>query len=284
MKLVCALILTLLINSLSSEVKTINYTGVNGSKQNFEIFTPKNHKEGSKASCVIFFHGGGWSGGSLNQFRKTCAYFASRGMVSITANYSMYSKEAQKSLSKGESKKRICVMDGKSVIRWVVKNADSLGVDTEKIVVGGASAGGHISLMSMLDKKYSNPKDPKINIDIKGCLLFCPAFTLLARDRTPDVNVFNNLSGSIPPMLFLVGEKDGWEKASSALLQELSAKKVAVEYWRAKNEGHMFHGKKEWKDLCLLKADEFLVSLKLLKGQSNLVYEGSKSLEAVSVK
>ena len=38
-----------------------------------------------------------------------------------------------------------CVADGKSAIRWVRANAERLGVNPDKIVAGGGSAGGHVA-------------------------------------------------------------------------------------------------------------------------------------------
>ena len=38
-----------------------------------------------------------------------------------------------------------CVMDGKSALRWIRKNAAKLGVDPERIGAGGGSAGGHVA-------------------------------------------------------------------------------------------------------------------------------------------
>ena len=159
MKAVCAFLFILSFISVSAENKTFNYTGMDGNKHNFMVYSPEKHKSSDKVPCVIFFHGGGWTGGSLNQFKKMCEYFASRGMVAITADYSMHRKETLNALKKDESKKRICIIDGKSLIRRVINDSSKLGIDSNNIVVGGASAGGHISVLSVLDQKYSNPED-----------------------------------------------------------------------------------------------------------------------------
>src|SRR5437763_853464 len=58
---------------------------------------------------VILFHGGGWSGGNLEQFRHACKYLASRGLVAATANYRMLRKDEPGKLPPGESKKRVCI-------------------------------------------------------------------------------------------------------------------------------------------------------------------------------
>jgi acetyl esterase len=212
-------------------------------------------------------------------------YLASRGMVAITANYSMHPKngKGKMALPEGESKKRICVMDGKSVIRWVKQHADELGVAANRIVAGGASAGGHIAVLSMLDNEYNNPKDPEgVNTDVKAFLLFCPAFTLLEKDIAPDVNVFDHLDQPIPPALFLVGETDLWKKASDALVEVLFQKGCPVENWMAPGVGHMFFRKEPWLNSSLKKVDEFLVSHGLMEGKSPLVHPagGEKLVES----
>jgi len=252
--------------------KLYSYVGMNGQSHDMEVYFPK-EKKPQPATCAVFFHGGGWTGGGLGQFRPMCEYFASRGMVCVTANYSMHPKPANRKdkmdLPDGESKKRICVIDGKSVIRWVKQHADELGIDPNRIVAGGGSAGGHIAVLSMLDEKHGNPNDPAgVGTDVKAFLLFCPAFTLPERDGAPDVNVFNHLDKPIPPTLFLVGETDGWKTASDALAAKLAEQGRDVENWMAPGHGHMFFRKGNWMDACLKKADEFLVARGLLDGKS----------------
>ena len=60
--------------------------------------------------------------------RVACAYFASRGLVCATAEYEMLGKAAAHPAA-GESKKRVCVTDAKSAIRWFKQHAEELGVD-----------------------------------------------------------------------------------------------------------------------------------------------------------
>ena len=67
---------------------------------------------------AIVFHGGGWGGGHRKQFRYICDYFASRGLVTATASYQLAPKKY-----KGDgSRKRVCITDAKSAIRWREEN------------------------------------------------------------------------------------------------------------------------------------------------------------------
>ena len=260
--------------------KTFSYKGADGESHIIEVYYPENHTAGNKASCFVFFHGGGWSSGDLDHGRPFCEYLASRGMVALTVNYSMHSKEDAKKLPDGESRKRICVMDGKSVLRWVKQHADELGIDPDRIVAGGASAGAHISVLQMMDKEFSNPADlQSINTEVQALVLLCPAFTLPERDRTPEMNVFQYLEKEFPPMLFIVGETDKWKTASDKLIADLKERKQPVEVWMGTDVGHMFFRTRDWMTPTLLQIDAFLAAEGFLVGETGLqMSEGDQEL------
>ena len=120
----------------TSPGKVYVYKHSAGRPRELEIYFPPNHdpqKTEAKVPGLILFHGGGWSGGSLTQFRTACQYFASRGVVAVTANYQMLSGEEAKQLRPGESRKRVCITDAKSAIRWFKQHADELGVDRVQV-------------------------------------------------------------------------------------------------------------------------------------------------------
>jgi len=257
--------------SAGAAKKEYSYTGMNGESHRIEAYFPDNHEPGGNAPCFVYFHGGSWVGGDLRAGSVICNYLASRGMVALTANYSMHPKEELDNLPEGESKKRICVMDGKTVIRWAKQHANELGIDPEKVVTGGGSAGGHISVLQMMDEEFNNPADPEaINTEVKAFALFCPAFTVLKKDRCPDVNIFNHLDKKFPPTLFFLGETDNWKKAADALIEKLAEKKSDLEVWKGPEVGHMFFREKEWITSTLITLDEFLVANGFLDGKTPL--------------
>ena len=247
--------------------KEYSYAGMDGQSHQIEVCFPENHEPGGKAPCFVFFHGGGWVGGNLNAGRPFCEYLASRGMVALTANYSMHPKNELENLPAGESKKRICVMDGKTVVRWVKKHAQELGIDPEKMVVGGASAGGHISVLQMMDEQFNNPAEsPAIKTDAQAFVLLCPAFTVPERDPAPDMSVFQWLKKKFPPTLFIVGETDKWKKASDLLIEKLAEAEADIEVWMGPQDGHMFFRTKDWITPTLIRIDEFLTENGFLEG------------------
>ncbi|MDP4582459.1 MAG: alpha/beta hydrolase, partial [Verrucomicrobiales bacterium] len=161
-------------------------------------FPPKHDATTAKVPGLILFHGGGWSGGSLNQFRAACAYFASRGLVCATAEYRMLTKDEAKALPAGETRKRVCVTDAKSAIRWFKQHAGELGIDPARIITGGGSAGGHISALATLNPGLNDPADPTdFDTSVVAYLWFNPAFSP-ADEVDPAIDVLRFVNKDLP--------------------------------------------------------------------------------------
>ena len=151
-------------------------------------------------------------------------------------------------------------------------NAEELGIDPDRLVAGGGSAGGHIATLATVDDKFDNPQDPmEFDTSVKALLLFCAAFTQLERDSAPDVNVFQHLDEVFPPVIAFYGADENWKVAGDRLIEELRSRDGDVESWAAEGHGHMFFRRDQWLTLCLKKADAFLVERGLLSGESKLV-------------
>lgn len=237
-----------------------------------EVYFPPGHDPAKdKVPGLILFHGGGWHGGDLSQFRGACAYFASRGLVCATAEYRMLGGEA-KDLPPGESKKRVCITDAKSAIRWFRQQSRAFGMDPQHLIVGGGSAGAHLSALATLNSGLNDPADPK-DLDTRAVayVWFNPAFS--AKDASdPEVDVLRHLKPDMPPAIAIFGDRDrewlpGWE-AAHAKAKQLGV--ATIEYWIAKEQQHGFFNLEPWRSICLLEVDRFLVRQGLLKGEPSL--------------
>ena len=70
------------------------YKEIDGAKLNVWIFQPDGKATpGAKRPAIVFFFGGGWTSGSPAQFERQCRHFAERGMVAITADYRVASRQ-----------------------------------------------------------------------------------------------------------------------------------------------------------------------------------------------
>jgi acetyl esterase len=73
------------------------YKEINGTALKLWIFPPAEPSAfGLKRPAIVFFFGGGWANGSPSQFESQCRHFASRGMVAITADYRVSSRQQVK--------------------------------------------------------------------------------------------------------------------------------------------------------------------------------------------
>lgn len=128
--------------------KRVVYKTVEGIDFHLDIYLPEDHQASDRRAAIVFFHGGSWSGGWKTFLSPQCHYLASRGMVGITAAYRVTGRPPK-------SMPADCVRDAKSAIRWVRTHAKTLGVDPDKIVAGGGSAGGHLAAAAAYLADYS---------------------------------------------------------------------------------------------------------------------------------
>ena len=258
--------------------KKFVYKQSGGAPQDLEIYFPPNWTtSGPAVPGVILFHGGGWTGGDLTQFRLACQYLASRGLVAATANYRMLTKAELAKLPAGESNKRVCVTDAKSAIRWMKQHAGELGIDPRRIITGGGSAGGHVAVLATLNPGLNDPADPKeVDTRVAAYLLFNPAFR--AGDSTdPEIDVLRHLGSGLAPAIFFFGTDDRtWKPGSDALLAKLKARGGSTaELWLGEGQGHGFFNRPPWQNVTLAEADRFLVRQGFLQGTGTIAASGS---------
>ena len=243
-----------------------------GKPRELELYFPSDHDPANaKVPGLILFHGGGWSGGNLSQFRRACAYFASRGLVCATAEYRMLTKEETKALPAGTSKKRACVTDAKSAIRWFKQHAAELGIDPAKIITGGGAAGGHISALATLNPGLNDPADPAgLDTRVVAYLWFNPAF---APDdvKDPEIDVLHFVKRDLPPAITFFGTEDPWKKGwDTAYAKWRGAGCASIDLRLAEGEEHGFFNRDPWQSITLIAADRFLAGLGLLEGGPTL--------------
>jgi len=140
---------------------------------NAYMFNPVGHSPSDQRPAVVFFFGGGWKGGTPGQFYAQCKYLSERGIVAMTMDYRVLSRHGVPASA--------CVSDAKSAIRWVRSNSKRLGVDPNRIVAAGGSAGGHLAAATALvPKQDEEDEDHQIASTPNALVLFNPAVQLAA--------------------------------------------------------------------------------------------------------
>ena len=87
---------------------------------------------------VIYIHGGGWVFGDRAGAVPELLPYLQKGWNVVNVEYRMA----------GESPAPAAVEDVRCALRWVYRNAATYHIDTNRIVVSGHSAGGHLALMA----------------------------------------------------------------------------------------------------------------------------------------
>jgi len=147
------------------------YKETGPTKLNIYIYEPAGHRASDRTPAIVLFFGGGWTNGSPGQFEQHCRYLAARGMVAMTADYRVGSRQGAKTVD--------CVRDAKSAVRWVRANAARLGVDPARIAAGGGSAGGHIAAAAATIREFDEPSENRSVSSVPDALvLFNPAIAL----------------------------------------------------------------------------------------------------------
>ena len=87
---------------------------------------------------ILLIHGGGWSQGDRSQLKGYGVLLGRRGYTCIASEYRLT----------GEALWPAQIEDVKCAIRYVRANAAEFGIDPDRLVISGNSAGGHLSLMA----------------------------------------------------------------------------------------------------------------------------------------
>jgi acetyl esterase/lipase len=150
--------------------KSETYRQVGDTDLKVWIFEPA-QKSAKPLPAIVFFFGGGWTGGSPTQFEPQSRHLASRGMIAIVADYRVKTRQ--------DAKPADCVSDAKACVRWIRANAARLGIDPERIAVGGGSAGGHLAASVATLPGLDTAKDDKsVSCLPNALVLFNPATVL----------------------------------------------------------------------------------------------------------
>ena len=252
------------------EGKIYSYKEEDGVTREMEIHFPKGHDAATElVPGIIMFHGGGWGGGKRDQFRYLCHYFADRGLVAATVSYRLATKADN---GKG-SRKRVCITDAKSAIRWYKNNAETLGIDSQRIIAGGGSAGGHVSLLATTNPELNDPQDNREHdTSVVAYLLFNPALGM-ADAKDSEVDFLQHIRSDFSPAIVFFGSEDEkWLKGWNAAYEKMQLLSIqSIEFWIAEGQEHSFFNKQPWQDMTIRASDEFLKALGLIKGEPTLV-------------
>jgi len=104
--------------------------------------------EAAALPMLLWFHGGGWVMGSLDQSDAVCRRLAERaGAIVISVDYRMAPEDAAPA----------SFDDCYAATAWAAEQASELGGDASRIAVGGDSAGGNLAAAVALHARDHGP-------------------------------------------------------------------------------------------------------------------------------
>ncbi len=117
----------------------IDYTGLNDPKRLLDIYLP----EGECRATVMWLHGGGLEHGDRKGCEGIAAQLCGNGIAYVSVEYRMYPECTYPDF----------INDSAAAAAWLVKYAKKYGL-SEKIYIGGSSAGAYLSMMLCFARKY----------------------------------------------------------------------------------------------------------------------------------
>lgn len=234
------------------------------------VHYPPGWKETDKRPAIVFFFGGGWTNGNVKQFEPQATHLAARGVVAARADYRVKSRH-------GVTPKE-CVQDAKSAVRWLRRNAAKLGVDPDRIVAAGGSAGGHLAACTSLAPGLdADGDDTKVSSQPNALVLFNPVLRLddpqLLRFVGNDEALAKALSPTLyltkgtPPTLLLYGSADRLAAQGEEFMKKSKELGHPAEMFTAEGQGHGFFNRPPWMEKTTQRMDDFLVSLGYLQAK-----------------
>ena len=252
----------------------ITYKSVEGAMLRLFVDKPADWKSDDKRSCVVFYFGGGWVGGTPTQFEKQSQYLASRGMVGVRVQY--------RTIPKGDKgPPLVCCADAKSAMRFVRSHAKELGVDADRIAAAGGSAGGHLAAFTALLDGLDDAKDDlSVSCRPNALLLFNPVFDngpgewghSRVGDRYKEFSPAHNVSEDAPPTTVFLGDMDKLISVDVLKRFQSEMKKAGVRCDTHVYPGaaHGFFNRDPHFSQTLIEADRFLASLGWIHGEPTI--------------
>lgn len=228
----------------------VTAVSVDGKDLKVDIFHPG---ENANGACLLFLPGGGFrTANKAGLHERYAPRIAERGYVFIATEYRVMD----------EAPWPAQIQDAKALIRWTRANAGRLGIDPDRIVLGGASAGGN--LCTLAGGTQGNPDyeggggNEGVSSDVAAIIAVYPVTDVTeraygeGREQLYGVNPsaefvraaspIHQVNASYPPTLLIHGTGDTTVPYahSTTLFDALDALGVPVELHLYAQQEHIF--------------------------------------------
>ncbi|HSI38505.1 MAG TPA: alpha/beta hydrolase [Methylotenera sp.] len=210
-------------------------------RQKLDVYQPKQMIDKNKPPVVLFYYGGGWDAGDKADYKFVAEAFASSGFVAVIPDYRIYPEVVFPGFMEDPAK----------AAKWVKTHINEFGGDPDRVFLAGHSAGAHIAVMLSLNKVYLGKEQLKPN-DFRGTIGLAGPYDFLPLKSERLKEIFGPedqrwksqpiefVTGNNPPMLLLVGLKDGTVGIHNTfnLAAKIKSKGGSVQVVEFPNYGH----------------------------------------------
>lgn len=253
-----------------SPTEKVVYKQVAGVDLLLHIFKPQGWQAADQRACYVTIHGGGWAGGAPMRMYPFADHYAKLGLVGISVQYRLNNAKTGVTVFD-------CVKDVRSALRYIRSHATELGIDPQKIIVSGGSAGGHLAAATAMFTGVDEAgDDTAISPAPNALVLLFPVIDTSKEgygnarigERWQELSPVHHVRVGLPPTLTFHGTGDtvtpfkGAQAFHDAMLKTGNRSELVINPGGA--HGYLMRTQPLY-DECLAKSDSFLRSLGLLK-------------------
>ncbi len=223
-----------------------------------DVYTPPGRPENAPAMLLV--HGGSWNNYDRTQLRGYGILIGREGYLCVCTEYRLLDEATWPAQ----------IHDIKAAIRWMRANSSRLGLDPERIVIEGNSAGGHLALLAAgtpgLPEFEGEGGNAGVPTNVAAVLACYPPTDLAAMKRGADnaitqllksddiaammrtASPINYVTPEFPPTLLIHGTKDELVPYAQSvrMYQALEKAGVPVELHTYGNQPHAFDAQPEY--------------------------------------
>lgn len=167
-------------------VKDLSYGSWEG--VGYDLYVPSGLDKEKNQALILFIHGGGFTAGDKSEEDKWCKFYATKGYIVATANYT---------LQQGESDFNIPLMDEQivSCVKAIQNECEERGYHVTQMALSGQSAGGCLAMIYAY--KHANESIPvKFVFQQSGPTTFEPEqWGVKEGDETSPAKFASSMSG-----------------------------------------------------------------------------------------
>lgn len=229
------------------------YSTIGKRNLKINVYFPSEKIEGGYPA-VLFIHGGGWRSGDKSLQIPMAQKLAAHGYVTAVVEYRM-------SL---EAKFPAAVHDLKAAIRWLRAHADKFNINSDKIAVYGASAGGQLAALVGTTNNNANlegtcdylsfSSSVQAIVDVDGVLAFkhpeSKESTMAAEwlggtsseapENWAEASALTHVDHNTPPTLFIASSHPRFHAGKSDMIKILEHNNIYYESYLIEDSPHAF--------------------------------------------